>query len=145
MTQLKFHRLFIAAAAGLLVLGATASHALAQEMDPEELIARADTNDDGDISWEEVTALRSDSFDRLDRNDDGVVSSDDSPARPFAARFDEALERLQVDFDADRDGQITKDEMMDAPAPAFENGDANGDGILTAEEMATLRASVPAQ
>ena len=145
MKQFKFNRVLLVAAAGLMVFGATTSHALSQEMDPEALIARADSNGDGDISWEEVTALRSESFDRLDRNEDGVISGDDSPARPFAARFNEALERLQADFDADRDGQITKDEMMDAPAPAFENGDANGDGILTAEEMATLRASLPTQ
>ena len=139
MTKFKLNRLEILIAASFATLVATTGQALAQSPDADELISRADLNGDGDISWEEVLDMRANSFERLDRNSDGVVSKDDSPARPFAARFNEALERLQADFDTDRDGEITKEEMMSAPAPLFEQGDIDGDDVLTADEMAAVR------
>lgn len=110
-----------------------------------EMMSRADTNGDGNIEWSEVTALRAKTFDRLDRNGDGVISKADQPARAGAAQFKAALAKVQADFDADGDREVTKDEMMNAPAPLFDAGDTNGDGVLTAEEMAALRASSPRQ
>ena len=96
MTKFKLNRLEILIAASFATLVATTGQAFAQSPDADELMSRADLNGDGDISWEEVLDMRANSFERLDRNSDGVVSKDDSPARPFAARFNEALERLQA-------------------------------------------------
>lgn len=141
MTQYKSNRLTAIIAASATVVVVMANYAVAQTADRDEMVARADANGDGDISWSEITTLRIDSFNRLDRNSDGVVNADDSPVRPFAGRFNQALERLQADFDADRNGEITKDEMLNAPAPMFEQGDVDDDGVLTAEEMAALRAN----
>ena len=42
--------------------------AQAQDASPLERIQEADANEDGDISWEEVTAMREEMFSRLDRN-----------------------------------------------------------------------------
>ena len=141
MTTSELNRLTARAALALLAFFATASSAGAEKPDRQEIIAKADADGDGNVSWDEVTALRRDSFARMDRNGDGVVSADDSPPRFFAGRFNTALERLQTDFDGNRDGEITEDEMLSAPAPLFEQGDTDGDGILTAAEMASLRAS----
>lgn len=137
---------FAGISAFALTLNALAAfQAVAQNADPQELIARADANQDGDVSWDEVLAFRSESFDQLDRNGDGVISADDSPARPFAGRFNEAFERVQANFDGDRDGQVTRDEMLNGPAPVFERGDVDGDGVLTADEMAAITPEFAAQ
>lgn len=141
MTKLKPFERVTAAAFALVGVSLMAETAIAQMPDRSEMIARADTNQDGDIAWSEVTAMRSQSFDQLDRNGDGVINTDDSPPRAFAGRFNEALERVQADFDSDRDGEITQEEMLNAPAPMFEAGDTDGNGVLTAQEMAALQSS----
>lgn len=111
----------------------------------DEMAARADANGDGNIEWSEIVTFRTKTFDRLDRNGDDVINAQDTPPLPFRGRFNKALDKLQTDFDADGDQEITRAEMMDAPAPLFEAGDVNGDGILTAEEMAALRTSAAAK
>lgn len=145
MIKSKPIRRSLVLAASLIAVSLCASQAIAQAGSKQEMIARADTNGDGDISWAEVSELRLETFNRVDRNGDGVVNSEDSPPRAFAGRFNEAMDTLRADFDTDRDGEITQEEMLNAPAPMFETGDVNQDGILTAEEMADLRASLPGQ
>lgn len=140
MTTLQSSRLLAFFLASSAAMAITISAAVAQGANPEEMIAQADANGDGDISWDEVMALRAKSFDKLDRNDDGVISADDRPAGFFAARFDDAFKRVEANFDGDRDGQVTRDEMMGAPAPLFQKGDVNQDGVLTTEELTALRA-----
>lgn len=141
MIKFEVTRSNVIIAASIATILVTSSQASAQSADPEELISRADTNGDGNISWSEVTALRLDGFNRADRNNDGVVNSDDSPPRFLAARFNEAFEQLQANFDGDRDGEITQEEMLNAPAPMFEKGDVDEDGVLRADEIAALRAT----
>jgi hypothetical protein len=101
-------------------------------------IAEADANGDGNISWQEMMDMRAATFTRLDRNKDGFVDANDSPRGPLKARFDEALAQLKTS-DANRDGRISKNEMLNAPAPMFENGDTNGDKVLSAAELSALR------
>lgn len=132
------HLVILAACAGTLVT--VPELALAQERSPEAMIAKADSNGDGNIEWTEVTTLRSQTFQRMDRNGDGIVNSKDAPER-MAGRFNTALSKLQADYDVDRDGEITEAEMLEAPSPFFDAGDADGDGVLTADEMTALRAS----
>ncbi|MEO0551439.1 MAG: signal transduction protein [Pseudomonadota bacterium] len=116
-----------------------AGSAAAQNMDR---LAEADANGDGSIEWQELVDMRASIFERLDRNDDGVVSSKDSPNfGPGKGRFGQALEQVKQSSDADGDGQITKTEMLEAPSPLFDNGDTNEDKILSAEELSALRAS----
>lgn len=145
MTAIKSNRVFALILTGAAAMAMAPKPAIAQQPGPEEMMARADANGDGDISWDEVMTLRTQSFERLDRNDDGVVSVDDRPRGPMAGRFDTGLARVQVQFDADGDGEVTRDEMLGAPAPLFEQGDIDGDGVLTGDEMAALRASAQPQ
>jgi len=140
MTHDTSRRVLTLMLAGSVAMAIAAAPAIAQQPNVEEVLARADANGDGDISMDEVMAFRASSFTQLDRNGDGVISVDDRPRGPFAARFDEAFERVQASFDGDRDGTVSQDEMMGAPTPAFERGDVDGDGVLTAEEIAALRA-----
>ena len=113
-----------------------ASGALAQST---EQLLKADTNSDGSISIQEVLNMRAEMFARLDRNGDGVADASDSPrAGPPKKRFTQALERL-ADADANGDGGITKQELLEAPMPAFDEGDTNQDGLLSQDELSALR------
>ena len=140
MTQFNRLKFSLVVSAFLAVAGLATMPALAQPANMQEMFEKADANGDGDIAWSEIEALRLESFERADRNGDGIINTGDRPPRAFAGRFDQALERLQSDFDGDRDGQITEEEMLNAPAPMFEQGDVNGDKLLTAEEMAAIRS-----
>ena len=123
---------------GLALNSALQGAALAQAADPAAMIAQADANDDGSISREEIINMRSEIFAQLDRNGDNIIAADDAPAGPFARRFNTALSNLQAEFDADGSGDITKTEMLDGPTPVFDRGDANGDGVLSPDEIDTL-------
>lgn len=125
------------ALAGGLVLFAAVGNASAQDANR---LAEADANGDGSITWQEMLDMRAGIFERLDRNGDGYADSKDSPGLgPAKKRYDEALGKVQ-NADANGDGRISKSEMLNAPAPLFENGDTNGDKVLSAAELSALRA-----
>ena len=119
--------------------------AAAQARDPVQLISEADANRDGAVSWAEVIAMRTQTFARLDRNRDGLISAADRPWGAFAARFDQAFASVKSQFDANSDNRVSRAEMVDAPSPAFDRGDANGDRVLSAQELAALRSAAPAR
>lgn len=50
---------------------------------------------------------------------------------------------LIVSFDANRDGVISRDELVEGIAVAFAEADANGDGEMTALEQQAWAASMP--
>lgn len=117
------------------------SLAAAQARDPIQMISEADANGDGAVSWSEVVSMRTQTFARLDRNKDGYIAASDRPRGAFGARFDQAFGNVKNQFDANGDQRVSRAEMVDAPGPAFELGDTNGDKILSADEMAALRSS----
>lgn len=121
--------------AGVMALTFSDS-ASAQSLDQ---LREADANGDGSVTWQEMMDMRVSVFGRLDRNGNGVVESGDSPAfGPGKSRFEQAFNSLRA-ADANRDGRITRSEMLNAPAPLFENGDTDGNRVLSANELAALR------
>ena len=131
-----------AALAGALVIFAAAGSASAQGMDR---LAEADANGDGNIAWQEMLDMRTGIFERLDRNGDGFADNNDSPRMgPGKQRFEEAFSKIE-NLDANGDGRVSQSEMMNAPSPLFEEGDTNGDKILSAEELAVLREQAESQ
>ncbi|MEO0462405.1 MAG: EF-hand domain-containing protein [Pseudomonadota bacterium] len=134
------HRAFVLAALGvpLVILGA--GSAAAQSADEvEALLKQADANRDGQVTWAEVVELRTKMFSRLDRNGDGYADKSDRP-RMFGSKFDQAMTKA-ARFDADGDGRISKAEMIEAEAPAFTKADANGDKIVTTDEISAARSA----
>ncbi|NWH07468.1 MAG: hypothetical protein HXY22_02270 [Alphaproteobacteria bacterium] len=117
------------------------SVAAAQARDPVQLISEAGANGDGAVSWVEVIAMRTQTFARLDRNKDGLISAADRPRGAFGVRFDQAYASVKSQFDANGDNLVSRAEMVDAPSPVFDLGDTNGDRILSAEELAALRSA----
>lgn len=138
MKSLHFSRpALLALATSAAVIFASTS-AAAQTLDR---LAEADANGDGQIAWQEMLDMRAEMFGRLDRNGDGYADSKDAPRIGAAkSRYNEALGKLKS-ADANGDGRISRTEMLDAPAPLFEQGDINDDKILSADEIAALRST----
>jgi Ca2+-binding EF-hand superfamily protein len=86
---------------------------------------------------------------RFDSNHDGVLSREEiQPHWPPAAvekapPAPSALSRL-MQFDRNQDGKLSRDEVPERMQGLFDRGDANHDGILTAQEIAALEAAQPA-
>ena len=141
----------------LLVVAAALSAgpaALAQGDDPgrPERFKQADTNADGTVTFEELSAVAPDltreRFDRLDRNGDGVLNPADRPQHgphPDGHRG-HAPRRLRA-ADADGDGRVTFEELQ-AAAPKitrerFDELDQDGDGFLTPTDRPDDRPGPP--
>jgi hypothetical protein len=110
---------------------------------PERLrehLARADTNNDGQVTRDELTkawqTAAAEMKKKIDTNGDGVIS-DDERAKARAAFWDKRF----AEVDKNKDGAISADE---APARMWDRikvADANGDGRVTRAEIDAALAS----
>lgn len=103
------------------------------------MVARADSNGDGAVTWAEFVAVRSETFARLDRNGDGYVDGNDRP-RIMASRFDQAYGAL-VKADANGEERISRAEVQRGRAPAFEAADTDHNRVLSAKEIGAIGTS----
>lgn len=103
------------------------------------MLARADSNGDGSVTWAEFASMRADMFAKLDRNDDGFVDTKDRP-RLMANRFDQAYRGL-AQADANGDGRVSRTELQNGRAPAFDAADTDDDRVLSAKEIAAIKAA----
>lgn len=128
----------------MLVAIPLASPALAQDGSRMiEQMERADSNGDGAVSRAELLTYRADQFDRIDRNDDGILNNSDMPP---IARIRERIQTQLAAFDRNGDGNITRSEFTRGPTVVFDRADTNGDGLVTqAEILAARRASLESQ
>jgi Ca2+-binding EF-hand superfamily protein len=100
----------------------------------------ADANNDGNITREEFLARPIAMFDRLDENDDGVISASERPQRGERGEHGPRGERGdRPDRDTNNDGQISRAEFQAAGAAMFQRLDANNDGRVTREEAQAAR------
>ncbi len=91
----------------------------------KEMYSSLDTNQDGNLSWEEAqSVLTREEFDRLDANNDGLVTYPEICNAQGATGF----------IDANQDGVYSAKERADALA-RFGELDANGDGKLSRDEL----------
>lgn len=109
----------------LVILAATPSAAQTGR-GPSKAFAAADADGDGRVTRAEFVAHRTAQFDKMDRDGDGVVASDDF-AR-IAKRRPEArarIERMIAGADGDGDGRLTRAELAAAPVRVFDRADTN--------------------
>lgn len=66
---------------GVLTQAELAEHAARREQRRQERLAKADTDQDGQLSRAEFVAIGEQWFERLDRNGDGTISPDERPRR----------------------------------------------------------------
>ena len=129
--------------AALLLGLAPLSAAQAQDMPGQRMLQRIDTNHDGAISKDEMTAARQRLFKKLDRNGDGVIDEKEIEGVRDAImdRADAAQARLGNRWrrlDTNGDGKVSDQEFARG-MPLFDLADRNGDGKLSADEIAAVR------
>ncbi len=141
-------------------LAAMANRPDAQGANPRafaEMFDRADANGDGKLTADEVPADKRESFqkmlERLDDDKDGAVTKEQFVRAMMASAGGQPGERppqppppgpgrppffpggpLMATLDADRDGELSADEIGDAPK-ALKQLDKDGDGKLSRQEL----------
>jgi Ca2+-binding EF-hand superfamily protein len=99
-------------------------------------LASADANNDGNITREEFLARPIEMFDRLDENNDGMISASERPQRgEQAGRSERGADWPdRPNPDTNDDGTFSRAEYTAMGAGMFERLDANDDGRVTREE-----------
>ena len=99
-----------------------------------ERLARADTNNDGQLTRDELTkmwqASAAEMKKKVDTNGDGVIS-DEERAKARAAFWDKRFSEL----DKNKDGALTADEVPARMWDHIKIADANGDNKVTRAEI----------
>lgn len=111
---------------------------------PEPLLIALDTNHDGVISAGEIANAAA-SLKALDQNGDGKLTRDeicpprpaDAPPPPPDAEAHRPKSPLLLALDADGNGELSAQEIANAPA-SLAALDANHDGQLTRDELRPL-------
>lgn len=109
------------------------------------LLKQADADGDGQVTFEEASAkfpkVTREVFDKMDRNDDGVLTRADIPARGLRARIQRLREALAA-ADANGDGNVTLEEALTVPRmteAVFNRLDRNDDGVINREDAPERR------
>ncbi len=92
------------------------------------------------VTAEEFDARIRERFARLDKNSDGVIDASEVETQMSEMqghrRFGERMrERFQARFDKDRDGKITRAEVLDRVRRDFARMDLDGDGRITDADL----------
>lgn len=120
-----------------LLLSASISPAMAQSQDLyRQLLAnfdRVDVNDDGVISLAEYRKIQIARWPQIDRNGDGHLTLDDFP-RIAAGRVRTQLAQVAY-LDTDSDGRISRSEFINGQPLLFRRADRNADNALTRSEL----------
>ncbi len=137
----------IAALATLIAVGGM-SFAEARDRGPREPVSfeTLDTNADGQITQEELRALRAARWTNVDANGDGQISRDELLANVREGaerRVDRMIDRL----DADENGTLSQAELENARGKRggdrlFNRADSDGDGALSKTEYDTAMAEM---
>jgi len=111
----------------------------------QERLQAADTNADGRISREEAQAALPrlfERFDLIDANHDGFVTVEEMQAARLAHRGAGRGEGWKQ-WDANGDGRLSREEVATAPrlSQQFDAIDANHDGFVTVEELQAAHAA----
>jgi hypothetical protein len=106
-----------------------------------------DTDGNGTITAEEITAFRSASVLGVDANADGKLSAEELAARQIEMMTQIATARaarMVAELDVDGDGLLSVEEMAARPMPVLNLGrlDADGDGSITRDEAERAQAQM---
>lgn len=104
---------------------------------PSPKFERVDTNADGAISKEEHIAAQREKFTGLDVNQDGFLNAEDRNVRK--QQHHSKHEAMQTRLDINKDGQISKQEFVSSSGPLMHHFDLDKNGVVTREEIEEAR------
>ncbi len=119
-------KLTVAAVAGL-AMAAFADPAAAEMTDLEIVFVKADRNGDSALSKGEILLIAIEQFGIADIDGDEMLEADEAGDLASDPEFS--------DNDANKDGSISIDEMIEEKLADFVSLDTNGDGVLSLEEL----------
>jgi Ca2+-binding EF-hand superfamily protein len=104
------------------------------------MIARLDKNGDGKVTKDEAPAPMQQHFDALDANKDGAIDQQELQAAHAArgAQGPRGPGRM-AHLDADKDGKVSQAEFVAGVQQWFSRMDADGDGVVTRQELRSKR------
>ena len=102
-----------------------------------------DTNNDGQLTREELAARSKAHFDKADANGDGMLSADEMK-QAGSKRAERRAKKMIKRHDANGDGMVSFAEMSSGEkegrrAKMFDRIDADGNGSLSEEEFAKMQ------
>lgn len=116
------------------------------------LVQSADANQDQQVTFEELAAvapaLTRARFDQIDRNGDGILTSEDRPERPEAEIREARVDRDEgtrkiIEADVNGDGKVEFEELIAAkpgyPRETFDRHDVNKDGVVSGADLMKAR------
>lgn len=140
--RLKIAGLVSALAVGIIAVSGTMVEARDKGMGARGMdFTTLDVDGSGEITQEDLDALRANRFSEIDANGDGTVSRDEFMAASAARAGDRAGEMFDR-LDADGDGALSRDalEARDGRARGagrlIQRADADGSGGVSEEELA---------
>jgi Ca2+-binding EF-hand superfamily protein len=96
---------------------------------------RADADSSGDVTFEEFAAAMDQTLAKADADGDGKFTVAEIADAIQRARMERMARRMIARFDANGDGVLTKDEIEAGQKKRFDQIDANGDGKIEKTEM----------
>lgn len=110
---------------------------------PGAIFERADKNGDGTIARDEFLTARAEQFANRDRNGDGSIDNTDLGERAAARpRVSQAMTAIVTQFDADKDGKVSKTEFVDGGVKIFDRADTDKNAALDAKELEAAKAAL---
>ncbi|MDF2365680.1 EF-hand domain-containing protein [Sneathiella sp.] len=103
-----------------------------------ERFSKLDKDGNGTISIEEMTVRKQEFFDKLDTDGSGSISKEEASAfheMKREKRKERHATRMLEILDTDKDGTVTKEEFAAASDKRFDAADGNNDGVLSADEL----------
>ncbi len=98
---------------------------------------KSDVNNDGKISKKEYTDAVGKTFNKLDKNKDGYLASDELQATDKVA-----VEKFMKEADINKDGKISKEEFTGAAEKRFKFLDKNNDGYIDQKEWNDIKDGI---
>ena len=102
-----------------------------------------DTNNDGKLTKEEMTAHMDARFDEADTDNDGLVSVDELRAqmkKRMEAKLDKRVAHVMDRHDENEDGLLNRDEMKpNRMGHMLKHADEDGDGTISREEFESMK------
>lgn len=123
----------------MTIAGALGSAAMAADGNSRrgqhDRLERADTDNSGDVTFEEFAAVMNSRFGNADADKDGKMTVGEIAGEIQRMRAERMAKRLVERFDSDGDGALTTAEIEARQKKMFALMDRNDDGKIAKDEM----------